>query len=496
MLQTINRAFVVLLVFLAAGALLSGLLLSLTGFLSSDDESRSFLSMKTTALLSLDGIPASLSPKDSPHKLDSVVKTPPLNKNDLLFVELYSKGKFVEKTDCLENIEDGKKDYVGKRSINCEVYIPYLYQQSQQYEIYVVHYAGAGKYYEGPHKLNIDWSDYESGFWRTFFFIFVIVGAVYILVIIPVFLFGVYQITKTEYPKDRSESYTMLSLFNPLAVKGTIEKVNAFLVSPYFWAIEIAGAFLIIVYMFIATEAWQSGTSLVSFFLAGLIAFIAPFLWCTLFWFADFKHREPLRILVTFFLWGCLAALMAIGMNTLFGLGFEIIGLGFLTAFLVAPPVEEFYKGSGLALLAEHREYDALQDGLVFGFVIGMGFSFVEDWLYMLRNPMGADIASWFLVVFLRTVMFSANHGLFTAITGGAIGLLKEHAFKAPALGLLPGFLVATMFHAIHNSSTLLINFLGIGSALAYFCIVIPLFDYGGLLLLLIVFVWAVLRKR
>jgi len=96
----------------------------------------------------------------------------------------------------------------------------------------------------------------------------------------------------------------------------------------------------------------------------------------------------------------------------------------------------------------------------------------------------------------LRSLFFSANHGIFTAITGGVIGWFREKKFSAPALGLIPGVAIAAVFHAIHNSGGLLIALLGFGGVLTYCCLLIPLFDYGGLVLLIMVFIWAVFRKR
>ena len=193
---------------------------------------------------------------------------------------------------------------------------------------------------------------------------------------------------------------------------------------------------------------------------------------------------------------GMLSALMAIGINSLGGLVLEIFGIGFLGAFLIAPIIEELYKGTGLALLAEHKEYNSIEDGMVFGFVIGMGFSFIEDWVYMLSSPMGSDFTGWFFLFIMRSIFFSANHGIYTAIVGGTIGWFIEKGFKAPALGILVGGPIAAFYHAVHNSGEFLSVLFGVGGLLAYCCILIPLFDYGGFILVIAMFVWALFRKK
>jgi RsiW-degrading membrane proteinase PrsW (M82 family) len=191
-----------------------------------------------------------------------------------------------------------------------------------------------------------------------------------------------------------------------------------------------------------------------------------------------------------------MAALMAIGLDVLAGALFGLVGLGFFGAFLLAPPIEEFFKGSGLALLSEHHEFDSIEDGIVFGFTIGMGFSFIENWIYLLDNPMGSDIGSWIFVFLLRSIVFSANHGFFTALTGIVIGYLIERKFPAPALGLLVGVPLAAFFHGMHNSGEMIIALLGGGGALIYCCFLIPFFDYGGFIILVLLFVRSIMRKK
>jgi hypothetical protein len=108
---------------------------------------------------------------------------------------------------------------------------------------------------------------------------------------------------------------------------------------------------------------------------------------------------------------------------------------------------------------------------------------------------MGSDVWGWLFVFFLRSIVFSANHGFFTAIIGIIIGYMIERGSRSPALGLLIGVPIAAFFHAMHNSGEAIIALLGGGGALIYCCFLIPFFDYGGFVILVLLFIRSVLRR-
>lgn len=497
MLEIINRIFVALLILLVLGGIAMSFGMMALELSGSGIETQKFMDMRASPQLSLGGVPSHIKPDDSPYSMDVALNTPPLAENDLLYVEAYADGKQVAKADCLSGMDDPAM-YAGLESLDCQVDLPYKYRTSQGYGLYAVLHSGNEDYYSGPKGVTSDWGDYEYSFWGAFLFLLLAVSVLYLAVALPIAVVIFYRGMKTKHPGARKGEFTVDSLLDPFHNgKTMLQRFHAFIISPYFWGIECVGIILVLIYLFMSAEAWTNSIALGSFFISGLISFIIPFLWCAAFWYADFKEREPLRILVTFFLWGCLAALMAIGINSIAGAVFELAGLGFLGSILIAPPLEELYKGTGLTLLSEYHEYNSVENGLMFGFVIGMGFSFIENWLYLIDNPFSADIGGWLVLFMVRAVLFSANHGVYTAIVGGVIGWLEERKFAAPALGLIPGVLIAATYHAAHNSSDLLTALFGTtGGLLAYCCLLIPLFDYGGLLVLLLVFAWAVLRKK
>ncbi len=496
MLAALNRIFVAVLIGLSLCGIGISLLTIATDFLGTETDS-GFGSMRLSTDVSIATALPPAQPVDSPYNLNITVLTPPLRRGDLVSLEAYSGGRLEVEDDCISDSDYETDEYVGMTSVTCGLGLPYGYNSSQEFGIYALMHDANGDSYSGPYRVRVEWSGYEQNLQNALLIMLAIICCAYLLLVFPVGFMLIHQGMKAQHKAAWEGEYTLESLFNPFKGGATLlQKFESFLVSPYFWGLELAGIVVILFYLFFSAEAWRSLPIFASFALSGLIAFVVPFLWCAAFWYADFRERVPLRIMVTFVLWGCLAALMAVGLNTVWGAAFELLGMGYVGAMLVAPLNEEFFKGSGLALLSEHNEYNSLEAGLVFGFAIGMGFSFIENWMYLINNPFSADIWGWLGLFLMRSVLFSANHGIYTAITGGIIGLLKERRFAAPALGLIPGVLVAALFHASHNSGASLADLFGLGGLLTYCCLLIPLVDYGGLFLLLALFAWAVLRKR
>lgn len=488
MLQVINRIFVALLMLAAAAGIGLTLLTLLVPTLLENSE----LKGEERPDFVLDSGNFTTAAEDSPSEVNFTVHTPRLGEGDLLNLEIYENGLQVASEDCLK---DEEQNYTGATTVICTAGLPYDYAGASAYQVLATLTRGGKDYTSGPVEVTVRWSAYEAGFWGVEWVLLLLVAAVYVVVVLPVLLFIFWTVSGMKHAGAEPGEYSLRSLIF-LNGRTLLQKFHAFLISPYFWAFEFAGIILIVVYLALSQEIWKSGTAFIAFLLSGLISFIVPFLWCCAWWYADYREREPMRIMVTFFLWGMVAALMAIGINTIFGVVLALMGLSFLGSFFIAPPMEEFYKASGLGLLAEHGEYNSIEDGILFGFTIGMGFSFIENWIYLLDNPLGSDVGAWLGVFFMRCILFSANHGFFTAITGAAIGWLIERRFTAPALGLLLGVPVAATFHAIHNSGEMLSALLGGGGLIIYCCLFMPFFDYGGLLLVAALFIRSVLRQK
>ena len=49
---------------------------------------------------------------------------------------------------------------------------------------------------------------------------------------------------------------------------------------------------------------------------------------------------------------------------------------------VLAPVIEEIIKSAGVVVMSAHHEMNDTLDGLLYGFVVGVGFSAVENWFY------------------------------------------------------------------------------------------------------------------
>ena len=169
-------------------------------------------------------------------------------------------------------------------------------------------------------------------------------------------------------------------------------------------------------------------------------------------WWLDRYEKEPPWLIAAAFLWG---SLPAIGLALLFELGLQIplarspIGPD-LAAWGLAPLVEEPVKALalvGLFLLAR-REFDGPLDGIVYGSLVGFGFSMTENLLYFLRY---SDRAG-------RAVL--GARGLFRAEPravlqhgrpGARRGALSPLAVGRRCWRFVGGLALAILFHALHN---------------------------------------------
>ena len=148
-------------------------------------------------------------------------------------------------------------------------------------------------------------------------------------------------------------------------------------------------------------------TALLAAVLAALPLFVVvpTFLWL------DRLEAEPRRYLVFAFLWGSLCAPVgALLLNTGVHLFFEAAGAddpATLSSLLSAPPVEEALKGLGILviLLFRRREFDGVLDGIVYAGLVGAGFAFSENILYLGRAYTEYGIAGLNAVFVLRCIM-------------------------------------------------------------------------------------------
>ncbi|WP_110239102.1 PrsW family intramembrane metalloprotease [Nocardioides gilvus] len=197
--------------------------------------------------------------------------------------------------------------------------------------------------------------------------------------------------------------------------------------------------------------------------LAGVLAFlpVGPLVACYM--WLDRYEPEPRMLLAMGLVWGaCVATAAAILLQ---GIGGIVAGVGETALIAVAAPItEEATKGAFLLLMLWWRrgELDGILDGIVYAGMVGIGFAFVENILYLAAAYNGTDgmgpggteaLTSTFII---RCLVSPFAHPLFTAFIGIGAGIAVGSRTRGGRfLALSTGYAMAVFTHALWNSAAL-----------------------------------------
>lgn len=212
---------------------------------------------------------------------------------------------------------------------------------------------------------------------------------------------------------------------------------------------------------------------------------VGPVVGCYL--WLDRYEPEPRTLLAAGLLWGGFVATAAALL--LQGVGGLVVGFtDDQSLAVVAPVTEEASKGAFLVLLLWWRrhELDGVLDGLVYAGMVGVGFAFVENILYLSAAYDGTDgtapggvdaLTSTFVV---RCLFSPFAHPFFTAFTGLGVGIaVGSRSTAVRVLAPLGGYLAAVLAHGLWNGSTLVGD--GVGFLVVYVVLMAPaLLSLGG----------------
>jgi protease PrsW len=175
----------------------------------------------------------------------------------------------------------------------------------------------------------------------------------------------------------------------------------------------------------------------------------------------DRWEPEPPRLLIFAFLWGAtvaviIASILQVVTEAAINPGASD-DVSPLTVALGAPLTEEAAKGLFLVLMMTGRrrnELNSMTDCLVYAGLVGAGFAWLEDILYI---GSGDTVGEALLTAAMRLIMAPFAHPLFTTMTGiGVYFALQQKNTLAKVGCILLGYIAAVTMHGLWNGSSLL----------------------------------------
>ena len=164
----------------------------------------------------------------------------------------------------------------------------------------------------------------------------------------------------------------------------------------------------------------------------------------------DTIEKEPTKLLIRLFLFGCLCAIPA---SILEGIGEQLLGgvsstLVYLLvdAFIVVAVAEEGCKFAFLCTAWKNPAFDYRFDAIVYAVCVSLGFAALENVMYVVQYGMGTAI--------IRAFTSVPGHCFFGVYMGYWFGKAKHASFYG-----LPGkrtylalsFLVPTLLHGFYD---------------------------------------------
>ena len=212
-----------------------------------------------------------------------------------------------------------------------------------------------------------------------------------------------------------------------------------------------------------------------------------------LYW-SDQYEKEPVSLLAAALLWGAIPALLvAVTFRLFFKLPVELLGPQAIEAIqigVMTPFLEEFLKGVIIIFIAwRYRlEFDNVHDGIIYGAVVGFGFSMTGNIVSYLGAFLFRGFAGLSNMIFVEGMLFGLNHALYSAIFGAGVGYarLEKNRLKRYTVPLIT-FLLAVSANALHKMA--IQNFVGFN----LFSVVITWIGLFGTLALII---WSLRRQH
>jgi RsiW-degrading membrane proteinase PrsW (M82 family) len=135
--------------------------------------------------------------------------------------------------------------------------------------------------------------------------------------------------------------------------------------------------------------------------------------------------------------------------------------LTFISSFTVGI-IEEFTKLIGVFLIARHRRYNSMLDGIILGAAAGMGFAAFESTGYAFTAFLksGGSLSQTVFVTLLRGIASPVGHGTWTAILSST--LLRESVQGRFFINkqVIKAYITVVVLHGLWDGLPLVINYI------------------------------------
>jgi len=157
-----------------------------------------------------------------------------------------------------------------------------------------------------------------------------------------------------------------------------------------------------------------------------------------------------------FFFGGALGTIAASLLEPVF-----IPKLTFRTAFMVGV-IEEFTKLIGVFLIARHRRYNSMLDGIILGSAAGMGFAAFESTGYAFTAFLksGGSLSQTVFVTLLRGIASPVGHGTWTAILSSTLLNESVHGRFFINKQVVKAYITVVVLHGLWDGLPLIINYI------------------------------------
>ncbi|HEX2924925.1 MAG TPA: PrsW family intramembrane metalloprotease [Ruminiclostridium sp.] len=157
-----------------------------------------------------------------------------------------------------------------------------------------------------------------------------------------------------------------------------------------------------------------------------------------------------------FFFGGALGTIAASLLEPVF-----IYKLTFTTAFTVGV-IEEFTKLIGVFLIARHRRYNSMLDGIILGSAAGMGFAAFEStgYAFTVFLQSGGSLSQTVFITLLRGITSPVGHGTWTAILSSVLLKESEHGRFFINTRVLKAYITVVALHGLWDGFPLVIRYI------------------------------------